>query len=238
MSFPSGLSSYEFQRALTPSRDLKHYYHLRLLKDDEGLPLLRQENIPASTPIDIPEFFGAHGPIEIEVGCGKGTFMTSYCEKHPDTPFLALEKEAEIAYIAAGRVARRPQLKHVRLVLGDALIFFRDFLPDACAKAVHVYFPDPWPKKRHHKHRIMREPFLDQVRRISIPGAMFLFATDHEEYNQETRELFKRTPWLEMIDPNAEPTEGIQTNFEMKYRKIGKPIFRCVLRVKLPASRE
>ena len=149
-------------------------------------------------------------------------------------PFLALEKEAEIAYIAAGRVARRPQLKHVRLVLGDALIFFRDFLPDACTKAVHVYFPDPWPKKRHHKHRIMQEEFLDQVRRISTPDALFFFGTDHEEYNLETQELFKRMPWLEMIDPKAEPTEGIQTNFEIKYRKIGKPIYRCVLRVHPP----
>ena len=116
--------------------------------------------------------------------------------------------------------------------LADDLIFFRDFLPDGCAKAVHVYFPDPWPKKRHHKHRIMQEAFLDQVRRISVPNALFFFGTDHEEYNLETQELFRRTPWLEMVDANAEPTEGIQTNFEIKYRKIGKPIYRCVLKVR------
>ena len=230
MSLPSGLPSYEFQRVLTASRDLPHYYHLRLLKDDKGLPLLVSENTRATT-LNVADFFGAPGPIEVEVGCGKGTFMLSYCEKHSSLPFLALEKEAEIAYITAGRVAKRPQLQLARIVLADALIFFRDFLPDVCVQAFHIYFPDPWPKKRHHKHRLMQENFLDQVRRVAIPGAMFYFGTDHEEYNQETRELFKRTPWLEIIEPNAEPTEGIQTNFEIKYRRIGKPIYRCVLRV-------
>ena len=76
-------------------------------------------------------------------------------------------------------------------VLADALIFFRDFLPDACAKAFHVYFPDPWPKKRHHKHRLMQEIFLEEVRRVATPEALFFFGTDHEEYNLETQDLFR-----------------------------------------------
>ena len=146
-------------------------------------------------------------------------------------PFLALEKEAEIAYQAAERLSRRSQLQHARVVLGDAFIFLRDFLPDSCTQAVHVYFPDPWPKKRHHKHRIMRAEFLEQVRRVAIPEAVLYFGTDHEDYNRETQELFSATPWLEMLNPNAEPTEGIQTNFEIKYRKVGKPVYRCVLKV-------
>jgi tRNA (guanine-N7-)-methyltransferase len=235
MSLPSGLSAYEFQRLLSPSRDLSHYYHLRLLKDERGLPLLTPDGAAQASPVNVAEFFALPKetpvPIEIEVGCGKGTFMTAYCEKHPDLPFLALEKEAEIAYEAAGRIARRGQLGHVRVVLGDAFIFFRDFLPESCAQAFHIYFPDPWPKKRHHKHRIMREDFLEQVRRVATPEALFYFGTDHAEYHAETRELFSQTPWLEMLDPDAQPTEGIQTNFEIKYRRMGKPIYRCVLRV-------
>ena len=231
MSLPSGLSSYEFQRELTQSRDLPQYFHLRLLKDEQGLPLLATEG-NSRAPIDIPGFFGAQGPIEVEVGCGKGTFMAAYCERHPELPFLALEKEAEIAYLAAGRISKRPQISHARVILGDAYIFFRDFLPEACVKAFHIYFPDPWPKKRHHKHRIMQAVFLEQVKRVAVPDALFYFGTDHEEYNRETQELFASTPWLEMLEANAEPTEGIQTNFEIKYRKVGKPIYRCVLRVK------
>jgi tRNA (guanine-N7-)-methyltransferase len=231
MSLPAGLSSYEFQRSLTPSRDLPHYHHLRLLKDTQGLPLLAQEPQAGLSALNLPDFFGKRGLIEIEVGCGKGTFMLAYCERHPELPFLALEKEAEIAYQAAERLSRRSQLQHARVVLGDAFIFLRDFLPDSCTQAVHVYFPDPWPKKRHHKHRIMRAEFLEQVRRVAIPEAVLYFGTDHEDYNRETQELFSATPWLEMLNPNAEPTEGIQTNFEIKYRKVGKPVYRCVLKV-------
>jgi tRNA (guanine-N7-)-methyltransferase len=233
---PPGLPAYEFQRVLTPSRDLPHYFHLRLLKDEGGAPALVAENAPRPKPIDVVEFFGAPSPIEIEVGCGKGTFLLAYCERHPETPFLALEKEAAIAYLAAGRLAKRPQIPHARVVLGEAQPFFRDFLPDSCARAVHIYFPDPWPKKRHHKHRLMDEDFLDQVRRVCLPNARLYFGTDHADYDAATRELFARTPWLEMLDAQAVPTEGIETNFEIKYRRAGKAIYRCALRVQKNSS--
>jgi tRNA (guanine-N7-)-methyltransferase len=229
MSLPSGLPSYDFRRILVPSRDIPHYHHLRLVKDDAGLPALVRPEDPPPERLDIPAFFGAPGPIEIEIGCGKGTFATRYCEMHPDLPFLALEWEAEFACFTAERLARRPHLKHVRVVLGDAVPMFRDFLPANCANAVHIYFPDPWPKKRHRKHRIIRAEFLELLRRVLLPGGRFYFGTDHAEYNEEARALLAATPWLRMLDPDAPPTEGIETNFEVKYRKAGKPIYRCVL---------
>lgn len=231
MPLPSGLASYDFQRVLVPSRDLPHYHHLRLVKDDKGLPALAPPDAPKPEPLDLEAFLGAKGPIEIEIGCGKGTFLAGYCEHHPELPFLALEWEAEFAFYAAERLAKRPALQHARVILGDAVPFFRDFLPESCAQAIHIYFPDPWPKKRHHKHRIIRPEFLELMRRVARPGALFYFGTDHAEYNEAAREIFANTPWLEMLEPDAEPTEGIQTNFEIKYRKIGKPIHRCVLKV-------
>ena len=217
MSLPSGLSSYEFQRELTRSRDLPHYFHLRLLKDDQGLPLLAPEN-NALHPIDLAGFFGAPGPIEVEVGCGKGTFMAAYCERHPELPFLALEKEAEIAYLAAGRVSRRPQISHARVVLGDAMIFFRDFLPVNCVKAFHVYFPDPWPKKRHHDHRLFNARFIEAVHRTLRPGGRLHFATDHLPYFEEVKAAFAADRRFEEI-PAFEPSEEERTDFELYYRK-------------------
>jgi tRNA (guanine-N7-)-methyltransferase len=235
MPLPSGLPSYDFRRELVPSRDLPNYHHLHIVKDAQGLPALVEPGDPKPAPLNLREFFGSEGPdvgpIEIEVGCGKGTFMTGYCERHPELPFVALEWEAEFAFYAAERLARRPAIKHARVVLGDAAPFLRDFLPESCARAFHVYFPDPWPKKRHHKHRTMRPDFLELMRRVAIPGARFYFGTDHAEYNEAARELFAATPWLKMVDADAEPTEGIQTNFEIKYRKAGKPIYRCVLEI-------
>jgi tRNA (guanine-N7-)-methyltransferase len=229
MPLPSGLPSYDFKRELVPSRDLPNYHHLHVLKDAQGLPALARPGDPKPAPLNLREFFGSDASIEIEIGCGKGTFLVGYCEKHPELPFVALEWEAEFAFYAAERLSRRPDLRHARVVLGDAAPFMRDFLPERCAQAFHVYFPDPWPKKRHHKHRTMRPDFLELMRRVAIPGARFYFGTDHAEYNEAARELFAATPWLKMLDADAAPTEGIQTNFEIKYRAAGKPIYRCVM---------
>jgi tRNA (guanine-N7-)-methyltransferase len=77
----------------------------------------------------------------------------------------------------------------------------------------------------------MGPAFMEQVFRTARPGAPFHWGTDHAEYNAEARALFAETPWLEMVDADAPPTEGIMTNFEKKYRKAGKPIYRCVLKI-------
>ncbi len=242
---PIGLSAYEFKRTLTPSRDLPNYFHLRMEKDATGVPVLTGEVTSKPTPIDLEAFFKVESSekmsalstskppqtIEIEVGCGKGTFMVRYCELNPDIPFLALEKDAGIAFIAASRLAKRPLLQKTKVILCDAAHFFRNYLPQDCAHAVHVYFPDPWPKMRHRKNRILQQKWLEEMRRVCIPGAILYFGTDHAEYNTSTRALFGRTPWLTMIDADASPTQGIQTNFEKKYRSLGKPIYRCNLRV-------
>lgn len=233
MALPPGLPSYEFLRSLEPSKDLPGYYHLRLRKQPDGrLPELAPEGKPQFTPISTESFFGKPGPIEIEIGCGKGGFMVDYCERHPERAFLGMEWEPEIAFLAAGRVAKRPHLPHCRVVLGDAFYFFRDYLPDSCVQAFHMYFPDPWPKKRQLKNRLMGAAFMEQVLRLALPGAPFHWGTDHAEYDAEARQLFASLPWLEMVEPDAEPTEGIMTNFEKKYRLQGKPIHRCVLRIR------
>lgn len=234
MSLPAGLSSYEFERRLEPSQDLPAYWHLRIVRDKEFLPVLATGGMPAFTPIAIPDFFGKPGPIEVEIGCGKGGFLVEYCERHPEVPFLGIEKEPPIAHLAAGRVAKRPHIPHARVLMGDAFHFFRDYLPAGCVSVFHMYFPDPWPKKRHHKYRLLGPAFLEQVKRTAVPGALFRWGTDHAEYNAQAQETFAATPWLEMLEPNASPTEGIMTNFEKKYRRQGKPIYRCVLRIRKP----
>jgi len=231
MSLPSGLSSYELVRALEESKEHPRYFHLRMLKEADGLPKLAPEGKGIFTPVVIADFFGKEGPIEIEIGCGKGGFLVEYCERHPEIPFIGLEWEAEIAHLVAKRLDKRPQLKHTRVLLGDAFYFFRDYLPDNCTGIFHMYFPDPWPKKRHHKNRLMGPAFMELVRQKSIPGATFYWGTDHEEYNGEARALFATLPWLKVVHDNAPPTEGIMTNFEKKYRKQGKPIYRCQLQI-------
>jgi tRNA (guanine-N7-)-methyltransferase len=232
MSLPAGLDSYEFKRTLTPSQDMPKLWHLQVQREADGLPILEPGGKPPFTPAPLPVLFGKEGPVEIEIGCGKGNFLVEYAEKHPDRAILGVEKEPQIAFQAAGRLAKRPHLPHARVLLGDCFHFFRDWMADGSVSVFHMYFPDPWPKKRHHKNRLMGPDFMDQVRRLAVPDAPFHWGTDHADYNAEAQELFRTTEWLEMVDPEAEPTEGIMTNFEKKYRKQGKPIYRCVLRIR------
>lgn len=231
MSLPAGLASYEFKRILSPSHDIPKLWHLKIQREPDGLPILEPGGRPAFTPIDPMALFGKAGPFEIEIGCGKGNFLVEYGERHPDLALLGVEKEPEIAFLAARRLAKRDHLPHARVLLGDAFHFFRDYLADGSVSAFHMYFPDPWPKKRHHKYRLMGPAFMEQVHRVAAPGAPFRWGTDHAGYDAEARALFAATPWLETVDPDAPPTEGIMTNFEKKYRKAGKPIYRCVLRI-------
>lgn len=232
MSLPPGLDSYEFKRNLAPSPNMQRLWHLKVELEGEGIPVLEPTGKCPFTPASLPEIFGRPGPVEIEIGCGKGNFLVEYAERHPERPILGVEWEPGIALLAAGRLAKRPALLHARVLLGDCFYFFRDWMADNTVSVFHMYFPDPWPKKRHHKNRLMGPDFMAQVRRLAIPGAPFHWGTDHAEYNAEARELFAATDWLEMVNPDAEPTEGIMTNFEKKYRKAGKPIYRCVLRIR------
>lgn len=232
MPLPPGLDSYEFTRTLTPSKDIPSLWHLKIQREPDGLPILAPEGKPPFTPISAPDIFGCAGPFEIEIGCGKGNFLVEYAERHPSVPIIGIEKEPEIAFLAARRLAKRPQVPHAKVLLGDAFHFFRDYLAEGSVSVFHMYFPDPWPKKRHHKNRLMGPEFMQQVRRTALPDAPFHWGTDHADYNAEARGLFEATEWLEMVEPDAPPTEGIMTNFEKKYRKQGKPIYRCVLRIK------
>lgn len=224
----------EFIRELRASQDLEKYWHLFLTKGDDDEPVRWPQDQVQRSPIDLAAFLGKPGPIEVEIGCGKGGFLVEYTTRHPDLPFLALENEAAIAHHAAARIARRPHLPYARLVLGDAFYMLRDFLPETCVQAFHMYFPDPWPKKRHHKLRLLKPGFLEVVRQAAVPGALFYWGTDHAEYHEEASGHFAAMPWLEMLDADAPPTEGIETNFERKYRAQGKPIHRCVLRIHKP----
>ena len=94
-----------------------------------------------------------------------------------------------------------------------------------------MYFPDPWPKERHHKNRLLREEFLVEVARVLKPGKrLFYWGTDHKEYNEVALEVFDNFKSAKILERNtALPTEGIMTNFEKKYRLEGRPIYRSII---------
>ena len=135
---------------------------------------------------------------------------------------FAVERMTKRGVIAQGNAA---------MLRGDVFYFLRDCVKSNTVDAFHMYFPDPWPKERHHKNRLLRPDFLTEVARCLKPGKrIFYWGTDHKEYNEIALETFDAFPTCKVIERNtAEPTEGITTGFERKYKKEGRPIYRSVI---------
>src|SRR5258706_4238641 len=112
-------------------------------------------------PIDWQQLFENPNPVEIEIGTGKGTFLTEQAKARPEVNFLGIEWARWYWRYASDRL-RRNGCTNARMVRADANYFLVEFVPDASLSVVHIYFPDPWPKKRHHKRRLIQEAFLRQ----------------------------------------------------------------------------
>lgn len=182
-------------------------------------------------------FARSAAPVEIEVGVGKGTFLLNQARCHPDINYLGIEWANEYYRFCVDRM-RRWQMTHVRVLRADARDFIAHFVPDATVQAYHVYFPDPWPKKRHHKRRFFAPPNILQVARTLQPGGELRVATDHAEYFEVIREvllehepvarLFERTDFLP-ADAAGEG-EWVGSNFERKYIQEGRRFHTLALR--------
>jgi tRNA (guanine-N7-)-methyltransferase len=185
---------------------------------------------PDPAPLDFRAVFGTDRPVEVEVGFGKGLFLASAAASRPQVSFLGIEIERKYQLLTATRLARRG-LGNVRLACGDARTFFRDRLNAGCLEAVHVYFPDPWWKKRHHKRRLFTEEFAGQCERVLRPGGHLYLASDVQEYFAlitglvEQRGSFERLRSPEVRE--AAHDLDYLTHFERKYRKEGRPIWRA-----------
>jgi tRNA (guanine-N7-)-methyltransferase len=189
--------------------------------------LLAAPDPPA--PLDWPTVFGNDHPVEIEVGFGKGLFLLTASQESPDTNFLGIEIVRKYQLFTATRLAKRG-VPNVRLACADARLFLRDGVATGSVRAVHVYFPDPWWKKRHHKRRVFTPEFAAQCERVLRPGARLHVATDVEDYFKGISELVPAHTPLRAVPPPAphDPAHDLDylTNFERKFRRAGKPIYR------------
>jgi tRNA (guanine-N7-)-methyltransferase len=188
---------------------------------------------PAPGSLDYADVFANDRPIELEVGFGKGLFLLTASQARPDVNFLGIEIEKKYQLFTANRMAKRG-LMNVRLVCADARAFVRDFLPAGQLAAVHVYFPDPWWKNRHHKRRLFTEEFARQCVRVLRPGGCLHLASDVADYFARMTELTGRSAGLERLPPadTRQPEHDLDylTNFERKFRKEGRAIYRAAYR--------
>jgi tRNA (guanine-N7-)-methyltransferase len=181
-------------------------------------------------PLDVDRCFGQPGPLEIEVGSGKGLFLTSAASATPAHRFLGIEIAGKYARYIAARLSRL-ELANARIVHGNAERLIREHLTCNSVRAVHIYFPDPWWKKRHHKRRIMNEQFLSEVARVLEAGGRLHFWTDVAEYFEQSLELLADRIPLEgpLPVPARAPAHDLdyRTHFERRTRHEGLPVYRA-----------
>ncbi len=203
---------------------------------------------PTLAHIDIKAWFPNPAlPLHLEIGSGKGTFLLQEAPQHPDANWLGIEYEREFFSFAADRL-RRTALTNIRMLCLDAGEFVHWRVPDNSCRAIHLYFPDPWPKSRHHKRRMIQDRFLQDALRVLEPLGELRVATDHADYWAWMREHFDRwstpadaptnKPFAEVpfVRPlGAREGEVVGTNFERKYRLEGREFHATTLR-KLPTG--
>jgi len=181
--------------------------------------------------INLAGLFPAEQPLELELGSGGGSFTLKYALANPDRNIVALER-------LLGRITKldrkghRAGLKNLRLLRAEAEYVLEYLLPPELLDTIHVYFPDPWPKKRHHKNRLISEPFPPLAKRLLRESGIVYLRTDNVDYFEQMLEVFSATEGFEPVE-TPESIKQLVTDFEQKfnaqdiptqyaaYRKIG-----------------
>ena len=172
--------------------------------------------------------------LEMEIGSGKGTFLVQQAELRPQVNFLGIESAGEFYAYAADRLRRRG-LENVRLLRADATEFIRFWCPSEIAAVIHLYFSDPWPKKRHQKRRVVQDATLREFHRVLTAGGELRLVTDHddlwawyEEHARRQEDLFDRRSFE--APESAISGELVGTNYERKFAREGRPFHAMTLR--------
>ena len=191
-------------------------------------PAGTESHILKVSDITKPFEFDLSRPLEIEVGCGKGQFLTRRAVENPDCDFLGIERMLERVRLFDGK-CRRGGINNAKVLRLEALYTFHYLLPAHHARKVYVFFPDPWPKKKHHSHRLFGPLFLNALwKRLEIGGRLE-FATDHREYFETVKECFAGDSRFEEVAPMDRPKE-VWTEFETMFRSQGLPIYSAAWR--------
>jgi tRNA (guanine-N7-)-methyltransferase len=179
-------------------------------------------------PLGWPEIFGRFAPVDIEIGSGKGKFLLELAADQPQRDFLAVERAGKYHRLCCDRAARRG-ISNVRLLRTTAEDLLFRLLPNESVERIFILFPDPWPKKRHHKRRLIKADVVAALNAALIPGGRLLVKTDHEGYAKVISEVLHGARGYSVLDPE-EAYAGLPiTGFEEKYCKQGRPIFPFAL---------
>jgi tRNA (guanine-N7-)-methyltransferase len=204
-----------------------------------GIPLMKSPVVETSRPpedlivelrsilerLDLAALFPASQPLEVELGCGDASFLASYAALHPERNFIGVER-------LLGRIrkldrkGRRAGLTNLRGVRIESAYFLEYLLPRRSVAALHVYFPDPWPKRKHRKHRLVNERFPQLARQVLAPGGTVYLRTDDRSYFEQMTTVFAEDPAFHPVETPAE-LRALLTDFEREFQKRGVETLRA-----------
>ena len=182
-----------------------------------------------SEPLDFATAFGRTAPVIAEVGFGMGETTARIAAQNPGNDYLGIEVHAP----GVGSLLRQigeGELANIRIVQHDAVEVMRDMVPPGSLAAIHVFFPDPWPKKRHHKRRLLQPAFVELAASRLAAGGLLHVATDWQEYAEQVREVLSATPALANTAAGfaARPEWRPETKFERRGLKLGHAVWDLV----------
>lgn len=174
-------------------------------------------------PLDLDSLFGRKARRIIEIGFGDGENLRQQCINHPDTDFLGIE----VYRNGVGRLLRGAEeagLDNLRVICDDAVEILQRRIPSQGIDELWVYFPDPWPKKRHHKRRLIQPPFCDLAAGVLKPDGIFRLATDWENYAEQMQEVLDAHPEFERMREES-PDNRIVTRFQRRGERLGHGVW-------------
>ena len=206
-------------------------------EDDRPTAVTRPESFILSPallirPLDPQAVFGNTHPLEVDVGCGKGRFLIARAGALPEVNFLGLDwrlKRVE----KVDRKLRRAGLANVRLAPAEAAWLIAEWLPPTSVRACYIFFPDPWPKRRHRRRRLFDSAFPASLHRTLMADGCVHVATDHADYFERIRALLRADVRFTEVAPYRTTAEE-RTEFETTFLKLGTPVGRCSFRKAAP----
>jgi tRNA (guanine-N7-)-methyltransferase len=198
----------------------------RLSKPDvSGPPTLVHRLTSITEPLDFGRLFPDFHPVEVELGSGDGSFLAAYASRHPERNFLGVER-------LLGRLRKidrkglRAGLTNLRLISIEASYLLEYLLPAGSISALHVYFPDPWPKRKHRKHRLVNDRFSELAWKVLVPGGTVYLRTDDPDYFAQMTSVFAANPNFLLTQTPSGVSEVI-TDFEADFLAKGITTLRA-----------
>ncbi len=223
-------------------RELRQYRPIRSFVRREGRLTTAQRRaltelwprfgvVPGEGGLNLEALFGRQAPCTLEIGFGDGLSLLQQAKAHPERNYLGIEVHRP----GVGRMLialERAGIENVRVVCEDAVAVLQHNIPDSSLACVQLFFPDPWPKKRHHKRRIVQPAFVQLVQQKLLPGGHFHLATDWEEYAWHMMEVLSAVPGLRNIAGpgmfSSRPVSRPLTKFEQRGQRLGHGVWDLI----------